>query len=112
MTLETTKSGNVTVVKILTPRFDAAGAPNFKQEVAKLIERGDKLLVLNLSEVNFLDSIGLAALISTLKLIGDNGDLVIAGSRVTVQSIFKLTRMDKVFRIFKNVPEAVSALSS
>ena len=69
------------------------------------------MIVLDMSDVTFIDSSGLGALIASLKIIGDDGELVLCGARDTVESMFKLTRMNKVFRMFGSPEEAVSSLS-
>jgi anti-anti-sigma regulatory factor len=40
------------------------------------------------------------------------GELVLSGPRSTVLSMFKLTRLDRVFRIFENQADALAALAS
>jgi anti-sigma B factor antagonist len=68
-------------------------------------------MVLDLGAVSFIDSSGLGALVSSLKSMGKNGDLVICGAQSAVASMFKLTRMDKVFRMYPSAQEAASALA-
>ena len=67
--------------------------------------------MLDLGAVSFIDSSGLGALISSLKTIGSDGHLVISGACGTVATMFKLTRMDKILRVFGTTDEAVAALS-
>jgi anti-sigma B factor antagonist len=86
-------------------------APGFKHQLIDYITEGNRSIVLDLRAVSFIDSSGLGALVSSLKVIGKEGDLVLSGTGGTVASMFKLTRMDKVFRIFGTTEEAVAALS-
>jgi anti-sigma B factor antagonist len=111
MNLEDRKEGEVLIIKPIEKRLDASVAVDFKEKVAELIKSGNELIVLDLSEVNFMDSSGLGAIVSSLKTLGRKGELVISGIQETVMQLFKLTRMDRVFRIFKDEKEAVSALS-
>jgi anti-sigma B factor antagonist len=111
MRFEETRSGNVLVAKVLESRIGADVAARFKQDIIGYVTSGNKAIVLDLSEVSFIDSSGLGALISCLKVMGNEGELVLCGSRGTVTSMFKLTRMDKVFRMFNKTEEAVAALS-
>ncbi len=111
MELEHTIAGEVVVIKALERRLDARSAPGFKEYMAQIIRAGHQQLVLDISEIDFIDSSGLSAIVSGLKTLGGCGDLVIAGARTTVMSMFKLTRMDKVFRMFATANEAVGALS-
>ena len=112
MQIETRKEGKVMVVKYLEKRMDARMAVDIKEKIAEFIGDGHNLIVLEISEVDFIDSSALGAIISSLKLIGSKGSLVISGATEPIVSMFKLTRMDRVFRMFDNEKKAVSALSN
>ena len=111
MRFEHTKMGNVLVARVLDNRIVAEVAPRFKHQLIDYISEGNRAIVLDMRAVNFIDSSGLGALVSSLKAIGNDGDLVLSGAGGTVASMFKLTRMDKVFRMFGTTEEAVAALS-
>jgi anti-sigma B factor antagonist len=104
--------GNVVVARTGDQRLDARLAPELKQQLLELVGRGHPLIALDLSEVDFIDSSGLGAIVSVLKQLNGNGDLVIAGAKPAVLSLFRLTRMDRVFRMFGDTDEAVAALSN
>ena len=87
-------------------------APRFKHQLIDYVNKGNRSIVLDMNAVSFIDSSGLGALVSSLKVIGKDGDLVLCGTGGTVNSMFKLTRMDKVFRMFGTAEEAVAALAS
>lgn len=112
MQLEEKKSGEILIVKPLEKRIDASSATDFKGKMVDWISSGHNRIVLNLSMVDFIDSSGLGAIVSSLKTIGNNGNLVISGLRETVMSLFRLTRMNQVFQIFSSEEDAVKALSS
>jgi anti-sigma B factor antagonist len=112
MRFEESKVGNVLVAKVLEGRIAADVAPRFKARLAEYISAGNSAIVLDLAAVTFIDSSGLGALVSSLKSMGMDGDLAISGAHGSVASMFKLTRMDKVFRMFGSTDEAVAALSS
>lgn len=111
MQLHQTKNGDVLIVKPLEKRIDAATATEFKEKMSNWIGAGNKRIVLNLTEVDFIDSSGLGAIVSSLKKIGTEGDLVICAVKETVMSLFRLTRMNRVFDIFPSEGEAVRSLS-
>jgi anti-sigma B factor antagonist len=111
MRFEENKVGNVLVAKVLEGRIAADVAPRFKAHLAEYMTKGNRSIVLDLGAVTFIDSSGLGALVSSLKSMGKDGDLVVSGAHGAVASMFKLTRMDKVFRMYGNSDEAVSALS-
>jgi anti-sigma B factor antagonist len=105
------KSGAILVAKVLDGRIAADVAPRFKEALIEYVAQGNRAIVLDLSDVTFIDSSGLGALIASLKVIGPDGELVLSGAQETVMSMFKLTRMNKVFRMFSDVDSAITALS-
>jgi len=104
--------GKVLVAKASDARVDARIAAALKQELLDMIGSGHLLIALDLSEVEFIDSSGLGALVSALRQMSGRGDMVIVGSRPPVAKLFRLTRMDKVFRMFAAPSDAVAALSN
>ena len=111
MRFESSTIGSVLVVKVLEGRISADVASSFKEDLLSYATKGNRTIVLDMSEVTFLDSSGLGALIGCLKVMGDGGELVLCGARESVASMFKLTRMNKVFRTFDSLEKAVSAVS-
>ncbi len=111
MRFEERKIGDVFVAKVLDNRIAADIAPRFKEDLIQFITDGNRRIVLDMSEIVFIDSSGLGALIASLKVMGSDGELALCGCRETVASMFKLTRMNKVFRMFNSAEEAAVALS-
>jgi anti-sigma B factor antagonist len=111
MKFEEAKTGNILVLTVKANRVAADVVAGFKQGLADYVVQGNQKIVLDLSEVSFIDSSALGALISVLKLVGGSGELVLCSTQHAVASMFKLTRMNKVFRIFDNRDDAISALS-
>jgi anti-sigma B factor antagonist len=112
MNIDFSLARDVTVAKLLDRRLDASGAPDFKTRVGDRIGTGVSLLVLDLSAVDFVDSTGLSAILSALKrLPPDGGILALAGCRKPVTELIKLTRLDRVLRLFETPEEAVAALA-
>lgn len=109
MLIDQYKEDRVTVVTVHEKRLDAASAVSFKDQVARIIQDGETDLVLDLSNVEFIDSSGLGALVSVLKTLGRSGSLAISGLQKSAEQIFKLTRMDTVFTIYPSVDAAVEA---
>lgn len=110
--IEIDRTAAVPVVVPRVKRLDASVAPAFKQEVVQLVQGGERRLVMDLSGVEFLDSSGLGALVSILKALGTQGALAVCGARGSVLSLFKLTRMDKVFPIDADRQAALARLGA
>lgn len=105
------KIGHILVVKPLEKRIDASVATDFKDQMAAWVKAGNKWIILDLAEVDFIDSLGLGAIISSFKTVRINeGNLVICGPKETVMKLFQLTRMDRVLQIFVSLAGAVNSL--
>jgi len=91
---------------------DASVATDFKNRMIDCINAGNRHIALDLSEVDFIDSSGLGAIVSGLKSVGQDGDMVIADVREPVMNLFRLTRLNRVFQMFPNLEEAVKALTN
>jgi len=104
------REGAVPVVVPRVKRLDASVAPAFKAQVVELVAAGERRLVVDLGGVDFLDSSGLGALVSILKALGAQGAMAVCGARGGVLSLFKLTRMDKVFAIDADRQAALARL--
>lgn len=108
MNFETETHGEKTVVKLIEDRLDAALAVRFKDSLKDLVDEGGDHMVLDLSQVAFMDSSGLGALVGHMKYMGTERKFEICGLSPTVEKVFKLTRMDSVFKIYDSVDDAIN----
>ncbi len=109
MELEHKLAGEVLIVKPLGAKLDASSAAEFKARMVNWIQKGHKLILLDLSAVEFMDSSGLNAIISVLKALGEEGNIVLCGLRKMVSSVFRLTRMERIFDIYESPREALAS---
>ncbi|MEO5989265.1 MAG: STAS domain-containing protein [Candidatus Eisenbacteria bacterium] len=112
MQIEDRRDGAVLIVKPMESALDAYAATGFRERMADYILRGDRRIVLDLAEVNFLDSTGLGAIVSSLKRLEGNGTIVLCNAGEMVMDVFRLTRMDRVFPIVGSSAEAVATASA
>jgi anti-sigma B factor antagonist len=112
MNLSTTTSAAVTIITLHEKRLDAKIAVAFKERLTEIINAGNLLIVLDLTHVEFVDSSGLGAIVTGLKVLGRRGDLALANVHADVKMMLSLTRMDRVFKVFASTDEAVTALSA
>jgi anti-sigma B factor antagonist len=109
--IHTTQHENdITVIRPGTQRLTAQNAKTFKDEVVELIDGGASQLVVDFSEVSFLDSSGLGALVGVLKKVGHRGEMLISGLNSEVEQMFRICRMDRVFNTYPNVNAAIQNL--
>lgn len=102
-------SGDRLVIEVAEPRIDAAVAIEFKERMRDLIKDAPERVVLELSNVSFLDSSGLGAVVAVMKLLAPEKRLELAGLTPTVEKVFRLTRMDSVFVIHPAAPDVQRA---
>lgn len=103
--------GNTILIKVDEPRIDAASAILFKDRVRELSGSTAKRVVLDVTKVEFLDSSGLGAVVAAMKQLGGGRKLELAGLSPTVEKVFRLTRMDKVFTIHQDAGAAIVGLA-
>jgi len=111
MNIDFTDSHGVTIAKPLDRRLDASGGADFKTRIGGRLDAGTRFLVLDLAEVEFVDSTGLSAILSVLKRVPPDGGLALAGCQKQVVELVKLTRLDRILRLFPTADEAVQALA-
>lgn len=101
--------GNLRVLRVHDERIDGKVGAELAHAIADLVERGHPRIVLDLGRVRFMDSTGLACLVGSLKLVGRQGQLSVAGLQEGLQILFKLTRMDRVFPNHVTIEDATRA---
>ncbi|MEE8336067.1 MAG: STAS domain-containing protein [Candidatus Neomarinimicrobiota bacterium] len=92
----------------LKGHLDTTTAPEVEVEISKKIGEGEKKIIVNLSDVDYISSSGLRVLLATLKeLKKDGGILKIFGLNETVQEIFDISGFSVIFDLFKDEKEAL-----
>jgi len=107
MMLTHSVTGNVLVLTAKTDRIDAANAIHLKDEFRDATSGFAGRVVMDLSSVKFMDSSGLGAMVAALKTLSGR-KLELAEMSVTVDKVFRLTRMDKVFVLHDTLSDALS----
>lgn len=71
-----------------------------RTQVIKLIEEGQRDIIFDFGNCNFIDSTGLGALVSIYKKCAEKGGSVkLKALKPEVEKLFKLTRLDRVFEV-------------
>lgn len=110
MNLSSTQSDGVQVVTVHQSRIDALSALQFKDAMRQQTGDASGRVVLNLGEVDFVDSSGLGAIVAAMKQLGPDRRLDLSSLHGNVDKVFRLTRMDTVFRIYPSVDDALGDL--
>lgn len=96
-------------VLAFTGPLTASNAPIFGNAMRR--EQSAPTLILDLTEVPYIDSFGLGVLVSTYVSRQKAGrSTVLSGINPRVQKLFEITRVRDLFLIFPTTQEAVAAL--
>ena len=112
MDLRSRSEESLQVVSVHDSRIDAAVAIEFKEAMRNATDNDNDTVVLDLSEVQFIDSSGLGAIVAAMKQMGQSRKLALAGLTPTVEKVLRLTRMDSVFPVFATLDGAISELKT
>ena len=112
MHLDCTHTPDILIIHARETRIDAAGAIDFKDRMRDLTSGDTRPVLLDLSQVGFIDSSGLGAIVAVRKALGPDRRFDLAALTPAVEKVFRLTRMDGVFTIHADVPVAPADLRS
>jgi anti-sigma B factor antagonist len=109
-----TKSNGIGLIKVECA-LSAATVDTFREQLSDWQSREQEIrnFVVDLKEVEFMDSAGLGTLIAALKRVTEQGgDMKLACLQKKPRMVFEITRAYKVFEIYNSVDEAIRAFSS
>ena len=91
---------------------DLYTAPEFKERMIQVIDEGKRRVVVDLSRATFIDSTTLGVLVGGAKrLEPEGGSLALVCTEPSIQKIFEITGLDRVFAILPSREEALSAVT-
>jgi anti-sigma B factor antagonist len=109
LSLASRTEGDKTVVSV-AGEIDVYTAPKLREQIVQLVEEGRYHLVVDMEDVEFLDSTGLGVLVGGLKRVrAHDGSLRLVCTQERILKIFRITGLTKVFPIHSTVAEAVEA---
>ncbi len=108
MKILTEQHDGKTVLSLKDARLDAHNSAELKDRILKSLEEGGREIIVDLHDVQFIDSSGLGALLSGHKnAIQRSMRFVLAGPQPRVMVMFELTRLQRVFEIYPGLREAL-----
>lgn len=83
-------------------------APGLKSEFVFLRNEGVKNLIFDLSEVKYVDSSGLSAILTANRLWKDYGNFILTGIKhPAVDKLIKISRLESILTIIPTVKESI-----
>jgi anti-sigma B factor antagonist len=108
LSLTTRETEGVLVVDV-AGEIDVYTSPKLRERLVGLVNEGAASIVVNLDEVDFIDSTGLGVLVGVLKRIrARGGSLGLVCHSDALLRVFTITGLEKVFAIYASVDEATS----
>jgi anti-sigma B factor antagonist len=96
-----------TAVVAVAGEIDVYTSPVLQEQLVQVLRDGSSSIVLDLSEVTFLDSTGLGVLITGLKRCRSaEGDLVLVTAQPNVLKVLEITGLNDVFKVHDSVDDA------
>jgi anti-sigma B factor antagonist len=109
LTLTTREAHGKTIVAV-GGEIDVYTAPKLRDKITELVGQGSYHLVVDMQQVEFLDSTGLGVLVGGLKKVrAHSGSLQLVCNQDRLLKIFRITGLAKVFVIHESADEALAA---
>ncbi len=110
--VEDTTDGDLAIVA-MGGELDYEASPQLRARLVGAIKAGGRRLVLDLSDVTFIDSTAIGVLAGTVARLDEagGGSLAVVSTNDKVLQIFEITGLDAVISLHSSREEAVSAFS-
>ena len=107
------KKDKYCVFKLEDEKLNTLNAPKLKSELVILNAGGAKSIVLDLSDVTFIDSSGLSAILIGNRLCKNSGGtFALANLNDYVSKLIKISQLDAILNIFPSISEAADFVMS
>ncbi len=108
MKFSTDKQEKYTIIKLEEDHLNSVLAPNLKSEFVFYYNEGVKNLILDLSDVKFVDSSGLSSILVADRLWKNLGAFILTGiNHVAVKKLIEISRLSTVLKIIPTVQESI-----
>lgn len=96
----------------LSNKLDHSNAPHLENALLFMIQGGMRKLMLDLTDLKYIDSTGIGRLIKIIKTLRKTkGDVCITKCNSHIVEIFKLVRLEKFIKIFSSNEEGLNFLT-
>ena len=105
--LRVEESGEITVIRITERKLYQNAVASFQEKMISLMDAGKRNLIIDLSEVEVMNSSGLGVLILTWdRLIKEDGKMVVTGLCPLMEELFQRMRLNLIFTMAESEEEA------
>lgn len=108
MNVDIQREGNA-IVAAVHGRVDTISAPAFEKAVTEALNDQEKLLVFDLSGLEYISSAGLRVIISAAKILkGKDGEVRLAATTASVKKVFQISGLFNMFKNFETRSDALA----
>jgi len=106
-----TKTDSITIITLLFSELSIEEAEHFKDDLYGIISDTHNKFVINMNKCIFMPSVVLGIFVKfNTKVTEQNGLMVFCCLTEQVKTLFEITRLDKIFKIYTTEMEALAAL--
>lgn len=93
--------------------IDIYTTPQFKEAVSAAIDENKPAIIINMTQVTYMDSSGFGTLLSATKRLRPlDGALYLTGCNDSIQRMLQITRLNTIFGVYATEDEALAAAKS
>jgi anti-sigma B factor antagonist len=110
MKIDTRTVGDVHILDCSGKITLGEGTMTIRNTVREVLKNGGKKIILNLGEVNYIDSSGIGELVSTYTTVtNQSGQLKLLNLTKKIQELLQITKLLTVFSVYDNEQKAISS---
>ncbi len=110
--VKTRQVGDVSVVDVIGRITLGEGASTLRETIRSLVAKDQKKIILNLSEVSYIDSSGIGELVSGFTTVTNHGGILkLLGLTKRVQDLLQITKLYTVFDVYDSETSAVRSFT-
>ncbi len=94
----------------LQGKLDSITSPVLEKDLMELMAGGERFLVLDLGDLDYISSAGLRTILAVTKRLKEKqGRLILASLKSMVREVFEISGFSSIIPIFKSVDAAISS---
>ena len=105
------KNEQYSILKLQEDKLDSPLSPALKSEFVTLNAEGIKNIILDMSEVKYVDSSGLSALLVGNRIYNEDGGIfILASLNDHVMKLIRISQLNNVLNLLPTVEESIDAI--
>jgi anti-sigma B factor antagonist len=111
MKIDTRTVGDIQILDCSGKITLGEGTMAVRNTVREILKNGGKKIILNLNDVNYIDSSGIGELVSTYTTVtNQGGQLKLLNLTKKIHELLQITKLLTVFQVFENEQAAVASM--